>query len=209
MITGVIEEDAGLYQCKVQNDVAEATSLHLNLVHCGKFLNREGAYTSSSLLRCFYVLPAHPVFVMELQFVNNKPRLNTQAKATCQWSGVPKPTLAWSKNGNSLSTRGRFTIEESVVGSDVYRSELKIQSLTLTDSGTYSCSINNIVGSESSSKVLEVMQSSASRLHMGPIGKPRCMHGCLLLSWIQCHCFVGVMITAGISLVAIYITQGI
>ena len=73
---------------------------------------------------------------------------------TCESTGIPLPTITWSKDNETLNDR--VFVSDSVIGLVVNRNVTRVSvNLTITntsreDTGVYVCSATNHVGSDSS-----------------------------------------------------------
>ena len=75
----------------------------------------------------------------------------TRFELVCTFTGIPAPDISWEKDG-SVFLRG----EGRRVMNSTGRSQLEIDSLTLSDAGVYSCSVTNIAGNVTRSVSLKV-----------------------------------------------------
>ena len=70
----------------------------------------------------------------------------------CTFTGIPSPEIHWEKNGSVFL----FSGESRRVINTSGRSQLEINSLTLSDAGVYTCSVTNVAGMDTRSVQLEV-----------------------------------------------------
>ena len=70
----------------------------------------------------------------------------------CTFTGIPPPEIHWEKNGSVFL----FSGESRRVINTSERSQLEINSLTLSDAGVYTCSVTNVAGMDTRSVQLEV-----------------------------------------------------
>ena len=65
----------------------------------------------------------------------------TRFELVCSFTGIPAPQIHWEKDGSVfLLGEGRRIINSTG------RSQLEINSLTLSDAGVYSCTVSNVAG---------------------------------------------------------------
>ena len=74
--------------------------------------------------------------------------LGTDVTIYCPSSGINTPSIKWFRDGVMIVSGGRFTISETTLPGAVITSVLRIDDFQSADAGTYSCSANNIVGSD-------------------------------------------------------------
>lgn len=67
---------------------------------------------------------------------------------TCDGQGFPPPTVRWEKMGVELVTTGRMTVNGA---------NLRITSVTLDDTGSYTCVANNAEEKSEDSKSIQVI----------------------------------------------------
>ena len=72
----------------------------------------------------------------------------TDVTIYCPSSGINTPSIEWFRDGVMIVSGGRFTISETTLPGAVITSVLRIDDFQSADAGTYSCSANNIVGSD-------------------------------------------------------------
>ena len=70
----------------------------------------------------------------------------------CTFEGLPTPTVTWSHN-DSILTDGS---DDITIATDDSSSILTIITLTADDSGVYACIVSNLLGSVTSTSVLQV-----------------------------------------------------
>ncbi|GCB63164.1 hypothetical protein scyTo_0013161 [Scyliorhinus torazame] len=124
LISNVAPADAGDYRCLATNIAGQVTRTFNVVIHVTPTI----AASSPSL----------SVFI------------NQVALLECEAQGIPKPTVTWRKNGNSLaadSSRFDFLSEGS----------LRIRSVQASDSGRYLCTASNAVGTDHHRIELQVL----------------------------------------------------
>ena len=97
-----------------------------------------------------------PFFVTDLDSPIIQPAVanftaGNASSITCTATGLPTPTLAWSKNGGSVIKTG---------------SSYTWSSISVTDAGTYTCTASNTVGHKSTSKNVQV---NCKQTHSKPV----------------------------------------
>ena len=70
----------------------------------------------------------------------------------CTFDGLPTPTVTWSHDGSILISGS----DDITIATDDSSSTLIIITLTDDDSGVYACMVSNLLGSITSTSVLQV-----------------------------------------------------
>ena len=78
--------------------------------------------------------------------------MNTHHIIQCTFEGLPIPTVVWAHDGNVLSEAPNDT---SIATGDT-SSTLTITMVTAEDSGSYTCMVSNLLGSNMESSMLLV-----------------------------------------------------
>ena len=78
--------------------------------------------------------------------------MNNHYIIRCAFEGLPIPTVVWSHDGNVL-TDGSNDI--TIATSDT-SSTLNVTTVTVDDSGSYTCMVSNLLGSDMESSMLQV-----------------------------------------------------
>lgn len=73
----------------------------------------------------------------------------TNVTVDCPTSGVPRPTVTWTKDGRILRDDGRYTIQ--IDGS------LVIDEASVEDSARYTCNADSINGQDSASSTVQIV----------------------------------------------------
>ena len=74
---------------------------------------------------------------------------NTSITIQCPTSGVPTPTVTWTKNGEQVSNDGRYTVQDD--------GSLLITGTNEEDSARYTCIADSIIGKDSASSKLQIV----------------------------------------------------
>ena len=74
---------------------------------------------------------------------------NTSITIQCPTSGVPTPTVTWSKDGTEIHSGGRYKVQDG--------GSLLITDAEGEDNGRYTCSSGNVAGNASSSSMVQVV----------------------------------------------------
>ena len=74
---------------------------------------------------------------------------NTSITIQCPTSGVPTPTVTWSKDGEEIHSGSRYTVQDD--------GSLLITDAEEEDNGRYTCSSGNVAGNASSSSMVQVV----------------------------------------------------
>ena len=79
---------------------------------------------------------------------------DNEASFVCQYSSsIPPSIVSWYKNGELLSSDTDGIV---INNTQLDTSVLKIISTSASDSGTYSCSVNNSIGTGNDNAILSV-----------------------------------------------------
>ena len=70
----------------------------------------------------------------------------TSVTIYCPSSGNDYPSIVWSKDGSSITSGGRITINTTHLGSEYVTGVLEIDDFQPGDAGTYTCTSTNRVG---------------------------------------------------------------
>ena len=66
---------------------------------------------------------------------------------TCPVSGIPEPSISWLRQGQQITTSGRFLVENDT---------LIIRTTALSDRGSFTCAANNTLGRTTSSTMVDI-----------------------------------------------------
>ncbi|XP_022102574.1 peroxidasin homolog isoform X3 [Acanthaster planci] len=126
MIQNANGDDEGEYECMARNAVGETTSEAVNLRYFGS--------------------PKRPTFSQEPS--DTEVKQGTTVTLDCSASGYPRPTITWTRHGQSVVDDPRFTL--------LATGSVHISSVQPQDRGEYTCTATNQAGSESTSATLTV-----------------------------------------------------
>ncbi|XP_045509421.1 peroxidasin-like [Colias croceus] len=125
-ITEVTEDDDGIYHCRAEN--------------------AEGLTEISAILKVQDVQIVSPKIVTRPEDI--EAYKETTIQMPCEYESEPLANIEWRKNGNRIIPNERFTI--TLIGS------LVINNITLSDTGSYECSVYNDHGRDTASAYLTV-----------------------------------------------------
>ena len=74
---------------------------------------------------------------------------NTSITIQCPTSGVPTPTVTWTKDGQEIPSGGRHTVQND--------GSLVISEADKEDSARYTCTAGSVAGKDSASSAVEVI----------------------------------------------------
>ena len=74
---------------------------------------------------------------------------NTSITIQCPTSGVPTPTVTWTKDGEEVTNDGRYTVKEN--------GSLLISETREEDSARYTCSANSVTGRDNASSTVQII----------------------------------------------------
>jgi len=131
IFSDVTKKHAGIYKCSATNGFGKQASKKVEVV----------------------VEYSPEVEVSEV-FVQTKS--GEQAEIVCQVHAVPKPTITWTKDGQTVTASSRIKMDHSR-----HRHVLNIMGVQPTDFGKYSCQAVNKLGSQQKDAVLSGHASPA------------------------------------------------
>ena len=74
---------------------------------------------------------------------------NTSITIQCPTSGVPTPTVTWTKDGEQITSDGRYTVQDD--------GSLLIKEADEQDSVRYTCSARGVAGKDSASSTVNIV----------------------------------------------------
>ncbi|XP_075167097.1 stretchin-Mlck isoform X1 [Haematobia irritans] len=143
-IKKVLETDTGRYTCEATNSKGRvSTFARLQVVSDAKLFEADnklkeivrsvnGSMTGDSL----------PIFTMRLR--DRRVQVTYPVRLTCQVVGFPQPEISWYKDDVLLETN-----RQCIISQDNQFYTLELASATLNDSGIYTCTAKNELGSVS------------------------------------------------------------
>ena len=75
--------------------------------------------------------------------------VNTSMTIQCPNSGVPTPTVTWTKDGEQISNKGRYAIQDD--------GSLQISEAAEEDSARYTCTVDSNAGKDSASSTVQIV----------------------------------------------------
>ena len=73
---------------------------------------------------------------------------NTSITIQCHTSGVPTPTVTWTKDGRSIASGGMYTIQDD--------GSLLINEAFEEDTARYTCTADSVAGKNSASSTMQI-----------------------------------------------------
>ena len=80
--------------------------------------------------------------------------VNTSITIKCPTSGVPKPTVTWTKDGQELLSGGRYRLQDD--------GSLVISDANEEDNAQYTCTADSVAGKDSVASIVQVESKSSS-----------------------------------------------
>ena len=74
---------------------------------------------------------------------------NTSVTIKCPTSGVPTPTVTWTKDGQHIPNGGRYTVQDD--------GSLLINEADEEDTARYTCTADSAVGKDSASSTVQIV----------------------------------------------------
>ena len=93
-----------------------------------------------------------PPTISSLSPDNDEQPVNGNHTIQCVFEGLPIPTVVWSHDGNMLTD----DFNDIAMVTDNNSSTLTITTLTANHSGSYTCMVSNLLGSDMDTSVLQV-----------------------------------------------------
>ena len=123
-------------------------------IHTHTHTHTRACAHSCPLYNCiFCVAAAIPPTIAEAtnDAVDSNPMLTAGQllTLTCSAMGTPRPLIDWYNGDSRITTSSRVQINKSEIGDSTLVSTLIISSVTVGDSGTYECRVENNAGSNS------------------------------------------------------------
>ena len=115
-------------------------------------------------------------------------REGSTTKIPCQAFGYPPPTIVWKRNNEILNDR--VSVSDSVSVHTGYGNvtrvtvNLTIANASRGDTGVYTCSANNSIGSDSSSVTVTVQCKFIIVIHFHPWTRFNVMTNCQVSFWL-------------------------
>ena len=75
--------------------------------------------------------------------------INTSVTIRCNASGVPIPTVTWTKDGKKIEKGDRYSIQDD--------SSLLIKDSNKEDTARYRCTVESVAGKESASSTVQII----------------------------------------------------
>ena len=82
---------------------------------------------------------------------------NTSIAIQCPTSGVPTPTVTWTKDGQDIPSEGRYKVQDD--------GSLLISEADEDDSARYTCTADNVAGKDSASSTVQIVGKCFDSLH--------------------------------------------
>lgn len=83
---------------------------------------------------------------------------NTNITIQCHASGVPAPTVTWSKDGKVVNSKGSYTVKDDGL--------LLINGAAHEDSTRYTCTVDNAAGTDSASSTVRIVGKISSMVFL-------------------------------------------
>ena len=74
---------------------------------------------------------------------------NTSITIQCPTSGVPTPTITWTKHGQEITNNGRYTVQDD--------DSLLISKAAGEDSARYTCTADGVTGKDNVSSTVQIV----------------------------------------------------
>ena len=102
-------------------------------------------------------IEAHDQSPITLTIADNVTALtNTSITIHCPTSGVPTPTVTWTKDGEQIPGNGRYTVQDD--------GSLLISEASEEDNARYTCTANSVAGKVSASSTAQIVGKGNSMI---------------------------------------------
>ena len=146
-------DNEGVYTCKMMNSSMIEQSVRFNIYLNGRSESLD--FYAPSFNHLSFLYTAAPV-IDPISPNTMTVHAGTPLTLSCTSRGSPPDTFTWRKdNGPVLqSTTTPVTYNDN---SAVFRADYSIDSVTTSDSGTYTCTVTNPIGSDSATITVDVI----------------------------------------------------
>ncbi|XP_046378522.2 contactin-5-like [Haliotis rufescens] len=114
-----------------------------------------------------------------------KSELGEDVQLECIFSGRPLPKISWTRSDEVLKSRGRVLVSHGFV---------VIKNVTEADHGVYTCTGENIAGSESSSVTFDVLRTSNTDVSVTVSAVTVAVSVVALIAMVLCGLILGVVV---------------
>lgn len=143
-IKEVLEADAGRYTCEATNSKGRvSTFARLQVVSDAKLYEADNRL--KEIVRSDNISSSGdslPIFTMRLR--DRRVQVTYPVRLTCQVVGYPQPEISWYKDDQLIESS-----RQSIISQDNQFYTLELASTSLNDSGIYTCTAKNELGSVS------------------------------------------------------------
>ena len=150
--------EEGVYSCIIMNSLMMEQTMRVGVYFSGRSESLDNMYPITSLLSLYTAAPMiDPPSSSTVTVVVGSP-----LTLSCTSRGSPPDTFTWRKDGTPISPSPSVTTVSHTDSMAVFQSDYTINSVTTSDSGTYTCTVTNPIGSDSETITVTVVGKFAS-----------------------------------------------
>ena len=150
--------EEGVYSCIMMNSSMVQQTMRVGVYFSGRSESLDNMYPITSLLSLYTAAPMiDPSSSSTVTVVVGSP-----LTLSCTSRGSPPDTFTWRKDGTPISPSPSVTTVSHNDSMAVFQSDYTINSVTTSDSGTYTCTVTNPIGSDSETITVTVVGKFAS-----------------------------------------------
>ena len=176
--------EEGVYSCIMMNSSMMNQTMRVGVYLSGRSESLD-MYPITSLLTIFHLSTAAPMI--------DPPSSSTVTVVvgspltlSCTSRGSPPDTFTWRKDGTPISPSPSVTTVSHTDSMAVFQSDYTINSVTTSDSGTYTCTVTNPIGSDSETITVNVAGELLYNFYL------QCMHVVYIQYSIKYHLYVNI-----------------
>ena len=147
--------EEGVYSCIMMNSSMMNQTMRVGVYFSGRSESLD-MYPITSLLTIFHLSTAAPMIDPPSSSTVTVD-VGSPLTLSCTSQGSPPDTFTWRKDSGPIVQSTSITTVTRTDTSAVFRADYSINSVTTSDSGTYTCTVTNPIGSDSETITVNVV----------------------------------------------------